>query len=279
MLSTFINRASRSLKEKNSILCVGLDPALPKQRQRYIIPCKYLAKSSSAEDDDSEARLNFCLDMLEQVADFCAAAKMNEQYLRGFSSIQHRKLTNAVHERGLIAIYDCKLGDIRDTVESALFHLHNWGYDGITFNPLPGNMDEVVKIAHSYMPHIGVIALTLMSNPEAEVFMRNARIDSKPLYVKIAEDVETYNADGCVVGSTGYVTEDDIRIIRKIVGESRLLLIPGIGVQRGDAEKVVKVGGKNILVNVGRDIIYSTNPRAKAQEYYTVFNSLRKNVL
>lgn len=271
MLNAFINRSSRSSKEKDSVLCVGLDPALPEQRQGYVIPSKYLA-----EDDDSEARLNFCLDVLEQVADFCAAAKMNEQYLRGFSSTQHQKLTRAIHEHGLVSIYDCKLGDIRDTVESALFYLHNWGYDGITFNPLPGNMDEVVKTAHSYDPQIGVLALTLMSNPEAEVFMRNARIDHKPLYLKIAEDVRTYNADGCVVGSTGYVTEDDIRIVRNIVGVERLLLVPGIGAQRGDANKAVKAGGENILINVGRDIIYSSNPCGKAEEYCRAFNNIRK---
>jgi len=270
MAQTFVQRFEEILEEKRSVLCIGLDPALPAQRDKHIIPLKYLERKH-----ENEARLNFCLDIIEETSDFCIAAKPNEQYLRGFTSEQHQKLTNSIRKHGLLSIYDCKLGDIRDTAESALFYYHKWGYDGITFNPFPGNIEEVVQIAHSYNPQIGIIVLTLMSNPEAETFMRHATIIRRPVYLRIAEDVKKYGADGCVVGATGHVTEDDIKIIRNTAGKDKMLLIPGVGAQKGDPEKVIKAGGKNVLINVGRDIIYSDDPKKKAEDYCKMFNEIR----
>ena len=55
-----------------------------------------------------------------------------------------------------------------------------------------------------------------------------------------------------------------------------MFLIPGIGAQKGDAEKVIKTAGKNILINVGRAIIYSESPAEKAEQYNTRFNEIRK---
>jgi orotidine-5'-phosphate decarboxylase len=261
------------LKEKETILCVGLDPALPQQRNTHTISEQYFQKAT-----DEEARLNFCLDILEKTADFCVAAKPNEQYVRGFTTKQHQMLTDHIRKRGLLSIYDCKLGDIRDTAESAIFYFKKWGYDAITVNPFPGNLEELVKIAHEATSWLGIIVLTLMSNPEAEKLMRNANIGGRPVFAEIAKDVKKYSADGCVVGATGHVTSGDIKRIRDEAGEEKIFLIPGVGTQRGDPEKVIKVGGKNILINVGRDIIYSENPGEKAMEYYRKFNEIRRNL-
>ena len=83
-----------------------------------------------------------------------------------------------------------------------------------------------------------------MSNPEAETFMKNATIGRTPVYLRIATDVGRYGADGCVVGATGHVTEKDLRSIRRRAGKDKILLIPGIGTQKGDPEKVVKTGDR-----------------------------------
>lgn len=272
MSESFITRFEKSLTARNTILCVGLDPALPEQREKNVLPDRYLL-----ENKENESRLNFCIDIINEVADFCIAAKPNEQYLRGFTSADHIKLTNFIHKNDLLAIYDCKLGDIRDTVESALFFYHKWGYDAITLNPFPGNIEEVVKIAHKFSPQLGIIVLTLMSNPEAKTFMKSAKISATPLFLRVATDTKKYCADGCVVGATGHVTEEDIQAIRKRAGKDKILLIPGIGTQKGDPEKVIKTAGKNILINVSRDIIYDNNPRLQAEEYCETFNKIRKN--
>jgi orotidine-5'-phosphate decarboxylase len=272
-MTDFMEKFSMLRKEKNSILCVGLDPALPRQRSENVIPLKYLKNV-----DENEAKLNFCLDIIEQTSDFCIAAKVNEQYVLGFTPQQHRKLTDFIGSNGLLSIYDCKLNEIGDTAESALFYHHEWRYDAITVSPFPGNLKEIVSAAHKYQPEIGILALTIMSNPEATKYMKNAKLSGKPIYAVIAEEIKECGADGCVVGVTAHITEDDIKLIRTTVGEDRILLIPGVGAQRGDPEKAIKAGGESILINVSRDLIYSNDPRGRAEEYCKMFNELRRKL-
>ncbi len=270
-MTSFIQRYIRLSEQKESILCVGLDPALPTQRTRNTIPRKYLQYA-----DENEARLQFVLDIIAQTKGFCSAYKPNQQYIWGFTKEQHGILTSAIHDAGAIAILDYKLNDIGATVDSALFHIHESGYDAITFNPLLGNIEATVNTAHQYEPQIGLIVLTLTSNPEALLYQTQAVIMGRSLFLAIAEDAKRYGADGCVIGATGHVTEGDIRTIRTRVGEDKLLLVPGIGAQEGDAEKAIKSAGRNILINVGRAIIYSKDPAQKAERYNKAFNKLRE---
>ena len=198
----------------------------------------------------------------------------NQEYISDFSLEQHRTLTGTIHSHGLLAIYDCKLGDIGSTAQSGLFHYNRFGYDAITVDPFAGNLDEIVKTTHSYAPPLGTIVWVLPTNPES-VYLKEARIGDKPLYVVIAEKVKKSGADGCVVGATGHVTKDDITTIRGIVGDDNIFLVPGVGAQGGNEEKVIRYGGRNLIINVGRDIIYTENPRNAAEEYYKRFNELK----
>ena len=273
-MTEFLDKYLRFSDEKDSILCVGLDPALPSQRSLNTIPGKYLEEAA----DENEARLEFCLDTIDQTRDFCCAYKPNQQYVWGLTKKQQKRLTIAIQKADAISLLDYKLNDIGATTESALFHIHECGYDAITFNPLLGNLQTTVNTAHKHKPQIGIIALTLTSNPEAVRYQKEATIASKPMYVAIAEDVNKYGADGCVIGATGHVTEEDIKTIRAKAGEDKLFLIPGIGAQKGDAEKIIKKAGKNILINVGRAVIYSENPAERADQYNKTFKKIRKQV-
>lgn len=264
---SFRERFGEWRREKNTVLCVGVDPALPEQRKKDTIPEKYLDT-----DDENASRLEFCLDTVDLVKDYAVAIKPNQQYVFGFTKTQHQKLTKRIKKNGMLSILDYKLSDISDTVASAIFHISESGYDAITFNPLPGNLEETVRLAHDSARNtrgyeLGIIVLTLMSNPEAVTFMKNARVDGVPLYEFIARQVRDFDADGCVVGATGHVTEENIRSIRRIAGSDKVFLIPGVGAQKGDVNKVLKSAGENVLINVGRDIIYSKNPKRKAEEY------------
>jgi len=260
-MSRFLEDASARRREKRSILCVGLDPALPGQRNNNTIPNKYLR-----DKDENGARLNFCLHIIESVAEYCSAFKPNMQYVLGWTGEDHHRLTKAIHEAGAVSILDCKLGDIGDTVASALYHIRRWGYDAITFNPLLGNLKETVEASHEGERQLGILVLTLTSNPEAVRYQKNATINDVPLFLEIARDVRDFGADGCVVGATNHVTEKDLLEIRSIVGPEKVFLIPGIGMQKGDINKL-SAAGENVLINVSRDIIYAENPRRRAEEY------------
>jgi orotidine-5'-phosphate decarboxylase len=274
-MADFIDKFTKLLKEKNSLLCVGLDPALPEQRAENTIPLRFLNNSGG---DKNESRLQFCFEIIDKTADYALAAKPNEQYLRGLNSEQQTRLSRYIHQHNLLAIYDCKLGDIGDTAESNLFWMHAWGYDAITVHTQPGNLGQITTLAHNYKPSIGIIALVLMSNPEATKYMKESEYKGKPIFQVIAEEVKATGADGCVVGATGHVTEQDIKSIRSLCGESKVFLIPGVGTQRGDPSKIIRGAGENILINVGRDIMYNHDPAGRARYYFELFNELRKEV-
>lgn len=268
-MTSFTERFSKLLEERDSILCIGLDPAIPKQRNRNVIPPRYL------DDNATKTRLNFCLEILDQTAEYAIAAKPNEQYIFGFSLEQHRELTKNIRNKGLLSILDCKLGDIGSSSESKLFWVYEAGYDAITVFTQQGNLGGIVRSAHNYEPEIGILALTLMSNPEAVKYFKQSTLNGKPVYLPVAEEIRETGADGPIVGATGHVTEHEIAAIRKAVGEDRVMLVPGVGAQEGNDEKVIGPGGRNLIINVSRGIIYDENPGKKAEEYKGRFNKLR----
>jgi len=255
----FLQDYLKARKEKQSILCVGLDPALSEQRRSDTIPGKY-------PGNDSDVILQFSMDIVEAVAENCMAVKCNSQYmLFALNYGRLSTLNQLIHSHGLLSILDHKLGDIGSTNDSAFYWAKKSGFDAITFSPFAGNIREATETAH--LRDLGIFVLDLMSNPEAEGFQKKTRFNETPLFVRVADDSRHAGSDGLVVGATDHVREVDIMKIRKTAGENSIILFPGIGSQGGDAKKVLSNGGKNILINVGRHIIYANDPGKSAEEY------------
>jgi len=257
---SFIDKYLKARKEKNSILCLGLDPALPDQRSKDTIHKIYCG-------DASDCIEQFCLEMIEYAGDYACAVKINSQYslfALGFKRLS--ALNELIHGYGMVSILDHKLGDIGSTNDSAMYWMQKCHFDALTFSPYAGNIAEATGMAHER--GLGIFVLDLMSNPEAEGFQKKCKFNKIPLYLRVAEDVSSADSDGVVVGATGHVREKDIEAVRKTIGSERIILFPGVGAQGGDVKKVMAVGGKNILINVGRDIIYDKNPRDKVMAYH-----------
>ncbi|MFX0095895.1 MAG: orotidine 5'-phosphate decarboxylase [Candidatus Hodarchaeota archaeon] len=258
MVDSFLSKFKALYEEKKSVLCVGLDPAVLGQRPTNTIPL-------------GTDRLNFILDILEQVAPYCIAIKPNRQYILGLSTADIRHLNRKAREYGLISIIDHKLSDIGSTNDSALYWIEKEGFDALTFSPFAGNTRAAAEKAHEQ--GLGLIVLTLMSNPEAR-WMKTETINSKPAYLFYAEEVHKW-ADAAVVGVTGHVESKNIREIKETIG-NKLILAPGVGAQGGNAENLIKICGCEVLINVGRSIIYDSNSGQKAREFNDMFNSILK---
>lgn len=261
----FYEKYLKAIREKDSFININLDPALPKQRKENVISNKYISK------EDSETLLNFSLDIIEQVSDYCCSIKPNTQYYLGHTEI-FKKITKKIHEEGLIAILDHKLSDIDSSNDSALYWIKEMGFDALTFSPFAGTIQETVEKAHK--KDLGVIVLTFMSNPEAEELMVKTAIDGEPYYLHTAKLVKESKADGCVVGLTGFVENKHIKNIQKVIGERVVLLLQGIGPQGGEARKIKYV--HNPLVSLGRAVIYSDDPRETAERYNDILKKLTK---
>jgi orotidine-5'-phosphate decarboxylase len=253
----FYEKYLKVKKEKDSIININLDPALPKQRKDNIIPNKYLS------EEDRETLLSFSLDIAEQVSDYCCSVKLNTQYYLGYTDIL-KKVAKKIHKEGMLAILDHKLSDVSSSNSSALYWICEMGFDALTFSPFAGNIQKTVQKAHE--KDLGVIVLTLMSNPEAERMMIKTTVDGEPYYLHTAKLVKECKADGCVVGLTGFVKGEYIRNVQKVVGNRVVLLLQGIGPQGGEAKKIKYA--RNPLVSLGRAVIYSDDPIETVKRYH-----------
>jgi len=244
-MSEFLQRYLKAREEKNSTLCIGLDPAMPGLRRENTMP-----------NDDVMA---FCTNIIEKTSPYACAFKANSQYiLFDLSMEQLQELNQKIHGSGSISILDHKLSDIGSSNLAAIHSAGKAGFDAITFSPFAGNIKEAVDQCHS--SGLGIFVLTLMSNPEARIQKEFSR-SGTPLYQWIA--TEAKDADGLVVGLTENAATE-IQKIREIAGKEKILLCPGLGAQGGSADKLPE---GNYLINVGRDIIYSKNPAKKASEF------------
>ena len=261
----FFEKYLRATKEKGSIININLDPVLPKQRTSNVIPERFVSDSG-----DEETLENFCMEIIEQVSDYCCSVKPNTQFFLGTYKILPR-LVKKIHEEGMIAILDHKLSDIGSTNDSAIFWIAEMEFDAFTFSPFPGNMQTTVREAHKR--DLGAIALTLMSNPEAENLMVRAMIQGEPYYIHVAREVAKSQADGCVVGLTSFVKSEFIENIQNVVGDKVVFLMQGLGPQGGEITKVKFV--TNPLVSIGRAVVYSKKPRETVKKYHEMLESLR----
>ena len=242
-----------SAQAKKSLLCVGIDPADPGQRDKNTIP-KGLNK------------LEYCLKVVEDVSPYAAAIKPNRQYLRDFSRKDMTTLTKRIRELGMVSIDDSKIADIGDTNDSAFYHSKLEGYDAITYAPFPGNIEEASKSARKR--DIGLITLVLMSNPEF-ISMKSAIFGEVTGSIFFAKKVAESNGAGIVLGApsqSNHISIDEIKGIKAQL-KDQVILVPGIGAQGGDISPLIDSFGNRIIANVGRAIFYAENPSEIAAEY------------
>jgi orotidine 5'-phosphate decarboxylase subfamily 2 len=247
----FADRLRAAIDRSGSLLCVGLDPDIA------------LATPEAVE--------RFCLDVLEQTLPYCAAVKPNLAFFEQFGPEGLRVLLR-VRERvpaDRVLILDAKRGDIDNTAKAyarALFDVY--GADAVTLNPLMG--EDTVQPWLSQRDH-GVFLLARTSNPGAADLLEQRLEDGQPLYLRIADLAQTWDAGrgaiGLVVGATAPAA---IAALRR-QAPTLPMLLPGVGAQGGSLEEAVHSGldaaGAGLLIGVSRGIASAPEgPGAAAAE-------------
>ena len=202
-------------------------------------------------------KLDLAKQVIEETAEYAVAYKPNRQFWLGYNLSQMQELTRYIKKHNCISIIDHKLSDIGSSSIEALKHSEKEGFDLITISPYPGNFEEMCIASKEI--GIGLIALIMMSNPQAEWMLKSPYLD----WAKIANDHKT----GIVIGTTNHVTEDIITSISEVYN-SGIVLAPGLGSQGGKVDTLIKYFDKRILFNVSRGIIYSDNYALAAKDYH-----------
>jgi orotidine-5'-phosphate decarboxylase len=261
--------AKRRSTNNVGLLCVGLDPSIPKPDIAEKTEHLYMESVS------------YHMETVVRATRYIAAAyKPNLGFYlcrgaRGIDELHRLCQYIRMHAPETPIIIDGKFGDIGKTNEAyARFAFDFLGADAVTLNPYVGGPD-------AFKPFLEraekcCIFLCRTSNPEANLLQGQRLEDGRPLYMHVAEKIALYWSPndknlGFVVGATA---PSEMKEVRRIVGDDALILAPGIGTQGGEIRATLENGlnsrEENLLINVSSGI---TNvPKDKPFEK-TVWNN------
>jgi orotidine-5'-phosphate decarboxylase len=264
----FIEKFQKISEKNNSLLCVGLDTDLEK------IP-QHIVKSSDSP------LLSFNQGIIKATADIVCAYKLNmafyEQY--GIEGINVLLDTIKIIPNDIIVIIDGKRNDIGNTAAryaNSLFNVFN--ADAVTVTPYLGY--DGIQPFLDYTDRQSFI-LCRTSNKSAGDF-QDLIAQNMKLYEHVAKKIVEWNVDnncGAVVGAT---YPQELKNIRRILGNSVPLLIPGIGKQGGNVNKTIEYGtnenGTMAIINSSRGIIYKDSTKNYDQSARHEAENLRKEI-
>jgi len=249
----FKEKLEKIVNKNNSLLCVGLD------MDREKMP-EHLFKESKSP------YLDFNKKIIDSTKDLVCAYKLNMAFYEELGIEGYELLDDTIKyiPDDILVILDGKRNDIGNTSKKyAKSIFEKLKADAATINPYLGF--DSIKPFSEYKEKCSFI-LCRTSNNSAKDF-QDLKSKGKFFYEIVAEKIKKWNNEnnlGAVVGAT---YPDELKQIRKILGEDIPLLIPGIGAQGGDIQKTVNFGtneeGRMAIINSSRGIIY-----AKSDELY-----------
>ncbi len=244
----FHTQLTSAWQANDSLLCVGLDPALEK------FPAHLKGKP--------DAVFEFCRAIVDATADLVCAFKPQIAYFAALrAEDQLEALIAHIHARHpqVPVILDAKRGDIGATAQQyAREAFERYQADALTVNPYMG-FDSVEPYLE--WKDRGLIVLCRTSNPGGSD-LQNLDIGSgRKLYQHVAELVASkWNPHGQAALVTGATFPQELAEVRAIVGNLPLL-VPGIGAQGGDIEATVRAGRtaatNGLMISSSRAILYA----------------------
>lgn len=244
-MSSFYHKYLQRRNKTGSALCIGLDP------DPRMIPDDFFKKEKIKGIE------MFLTQIIQATAELTCAYKPNMAFFEalGFDgySLLDSTITNIrKYSPDCLIIIDAKRSDIGNTAgfyaKSVFDHLDG---DAVTLSPYMGmdTFDPFLKYSDK-----AIIVLCNTSNPGAGWLQNHG---DPPLYLKVARELQEHqqkNQIWLVVGATK--DTQNIKSIKEVAPDLPLL-VPGIGAQGGNIEDVMSVSGPDVLINVGRSILYA----------------------
>jgi len=250
----FADRLADAVEQKQSQLVVGLDPF----------------------PDRVPDPLAFCRAIVDQVADFAVAVKLQSAFFEvlGADGVRAFEETCAyARDAGLLVIGDVKRGDI-PTTAAAYARAFIPLADAITVNPYMGGDSVEPFVEACRREGAGIFCLVKTSNPGSADIQDLELADGRQLWQHVSRLVDEWGRDvvgehglsavGAVVGATH---PQELPAIRELLPHS-VLLLPGIGAQGAKPEDVVpafSAGRAGALVSTSRAVIFADSPGAEAR--------------
>jgi orotidine-5'-phosphate decarboxylase len=289
MTNHFADKLTAAIKEKNSVVCVGLDPRIDQ------IPAHIVTKAKEnygmSFESAAEAIIEFNKAIIDAIADLVPVVKPQIAFYELFGEHGMRAFKETckyAQDKGLLVLADIKRSDIGSTAKAyAQAYLGETEFfgtsesvmniDAVTLNPFMG-YDSVDPFMVECRKHgKGIFVLVKTSNASSGDF-QDRKIDESGLSISdlAASFVESWAFDevgesgysfvGSVVGAT---YPRDLGRLRELMPSS-YILVPGYGAQGGTAEDVKAAfdeNGLGALINSSRGIIFAYETEGDAENY------------
>src|ERR1700742_3145127 len=234
------------IRSTGSYLCVGLDSDATK------IP----AHLRSAADPVFE----FNKQIIDATKEHCVAYKINTAFyeadgVKGWETMERTvNYIPATHFK----IADAKRGDIGNTsTQYAKAFFETLNFDAITVAPYMG--EDSLKPFLEY-ENKWTIVLGLTSNAGAKDFELQKSGDEY-LFERVITTVSQWGSTENTMFVIGATQADQFKKIRQL-SPNHFFLVPGVGAQGASLKEISEtamIGDCGILVNVSRDIIFSSD--------------------
>lgn len=256
----FLEKLLTAERQRQSLLCVGLDP----EPERFPERLRHLPVEKAIVD--------FCRAIIESTLPYVSVYKPNLAFFEVLGPAGMLALQEVVRAipGDIPVIADAKRGDIGSTARNyARAMFETYGFDAMTVNPYLGY--DAVEPFLTYREK-GVLLLCRTSNPGARDFqdllVQEQGEAPGPLYEAVARRVRTWNKAGNCCLVVGATYPEELRVVREICPDLPIL-IPGIGAQGGDLEAIVPLAvdayGERAIISASRSVLY-----AAADEDYAV---------
>ncbi len=244
------NRLINLINSKRSFLCIGLDSDINK------IP-------NHIRDCD-DPLFEFNKEIINFTCDYAVAYKLNLAFYERMGSggwLSLEKTIDYLKSRGnFFTIADAKRGDIGNSARHyAQTFFDNLGFDAVTVNPYMG-YDTVAPFLE-YKEKCTIL-LALTSNPGANDFQMLNCCD-KFLYEEVILQSSQWGSPEQIMYVMGATNPDFLAKARELV-PGNFFLVPGVGAQGGDLQKVCNNGMNSecgLIVNSSRNIIYASESK------------------
>ena len=235
-----------------SLLCVGLDPE----------PARF----PGAWQGDPARIFDFCAAIVDATKDVVCAFKPQIAYFAAQrAEEQLERLIAHIHRvaPGVPVILDAKRGDIGATAEQyAREAFVRYGADAVTLSPYLG-LDSIEP--YKRFDGRGLILLCRTSNPGGDELQAQLLAGGphgpEMLYERVARLAAGEWGRGAQLGLVvGATYPREVARVRQLA-PTLALLIPGIGVQGGDARATVQAGWRSngpIVVSSSRAVLYAS---------------------
>lgn len=245
---------TKVIRQKNSCLCVGLDPDLQK------IP-KHLLQ-------EKDPIFEFNKQIIDATYPFAVAYKPNTAFYEAMGAKGWETLYKTAEylPKDTFKIADAKRGDIGNTSQMyAKAFFEQMSFDAITVAPYMGedSVKPFLQFSNKW-----VILLALTSNTGSIDFEQETLQNDKKLFEAVIEKSQKWADFTKMMYVVGATQTQYLEHIRRIAPKN-FLLVPGIGEQGGHLEEVMRLGLNEdigLLINSSRDIIYASQDQDFAEK-------------